>query len=238
MERLTRDLLENNTQTLLNYAFSDHLYTGDEKGRVLLAYAGDSEDMDLCEYVSKLAREKGCNMTPMNVMDGGCMECDCPVGILYVLGVQAAELHARLYAIEKILGDTYDLNKLKELWAAERSGALLYSPCNVGDSAFWLHNGVITDCIVTRIQRNRTGLFLALKSRKGSHGLFRADLCMEKNVFLTREGAEAAAAGRVVPASDLYDEDGGEIAAETDHAADSPTWKGRLKQTFMKGAEE
>lgn len=166
MERLTRDLLENNTQTLLNYAFSDHLYTGDEKGRVLLAYAGDSEDMDLCEYVSKLAREKGCNMTPLNVMDGGCVECDCPVGILYVLGVQAAELHARLYAIENILGDTYDLNKLEELWATE-----------------------------------------------------------------------ATVAGRVVTASDLYDEDGGEITGETACAAE-PTWKERFLRTFQKGAEE
>ena len=50
--------------------------------------------------------------------------------------------------------------------------------------------------------------------------------------------AEAAAAGLVVPASDLYDEDGGEIAGESDPAAESPAWQGRLMQTFMKGAEE
>ena len=109
MERLTKDLLQTNTEFLLNYAYA-------EDSRVHLGYAGDQEDKDLCEYVSEIAKElKGCDLSPQDVMDGGCLECDCPVGILYTAAVQAAELHARLHEIEDILGDTYDLARLREM---------------------------------------------------------------------------------------------------------------------------
>ena len=75
------------------------------------------------EYVSKYAKETGCDVTLESVMDGdNCIECDCPVAILNVLGIQAAENNARLRMIEKILGNDYDLDRLRELVQADREG--------------------------------------------------------------------------------------------------------------------
>ena len=83
---------------------------------------------------------------------------------------------------------------LRDLLQAEQDGRLVVLPCKVGDAAYWLHNGIITECRVHRIQMNRTGLFICLKS-KVSHGAFRMD-SIGKTVFLTREEAEAALAGK------------------------------------------
>lgn len=85
-----------------------------------------------------------------------------------------------------------DINNLLEAWDA---GRLVVLPCKVGDTVYWLHNCFITECRVHRIQMNRTGLFICLKS-KVSHGAFRVDICLGKTVFLTREEAETALAGK------------------------------------------
>ena len=88
------------------------------------------------------------------------------------------------------LGEKLDIAHIRDLLQAERDGRLVVLPCKVGDAAYWLHNGIITECRVHRIQMNRTGLFICLKS-KVSHGAFRMD-SIGKTVFLTREEAEAA----------------------------------------------
>lgn len=108
MERLTRHKPENNTQTMLNFARA-------VDGRVKLAYAGCTENADLCEYIADKAADAGysCAPTPDEVMEGSCMECDCVFGILVNVATQAAELHARLMKIEDILGDAYDLEELR-----------------------------------------------------------------------------------------------------------------------------
>ena len=113
MDRLTTDTPETNLQTLLNYAFA-------KDQRVVLAYADGEDNIDLCEYISREASHRfGCNMTKDDVMDGGCGECDCPLTVLNITAVQAAELRGRLKMIEDILGDTYDLDHLRELLAAD-----------------------------------------------------------------------------------------------------------------------
>ena len=108
MERLTRHKPENNTQAMLNFARASD-------GRVKLAYAGCTENADLCEYIADKAADAGysCAPTPDEVMEGSCMECDCVFGILVNVATQAAELHARLMEIEDILGDTYNLEELR-----------------------------------------------------------------------------------------------------------------------------
>lgn len=93
MSRLTTDNPTNNIEALLNFARA-------ENGRVVLSYANGEEEKDLCEYVAEVAREKGCNLTSVGVMNGSCLECDCELAILYVVAVQAAELRARLKAYE------------------------------------------------------------------------------------------------------------------------------------------
>ena len=85
--------------------------------------------------------------------------------------------------------------RLRELAVADQGGRVIVLPCEVGHAAYWVHNGIITDCRINRIQVNRKGVFLCLKSTK-SHGAFRVDTCLGKTVFLTREEAEKALAER------------------------------------------
>ena len=100
----------------------------------------------------------------------------------------AANLHAILR-----LGDGMTLMRLRELAVADQEGRVVVLPCEVGHAAYWVHNGIITDCRINRIQANRKGVFLCLKSTK-AHGAFRVDVCLGETVFLTREEAEKALA--------------------------------------------
>ena len=84
-----------------------------------------------------------------------------------------------------------DVDRMKELAEADRAGRLVVLPCKVGDTVYWVHGAVITECKVHRIQKNRNGLYICLKSKK-SHGAFRTDLSIGKTVFLTRKEAEKA----------------------------------------------
>ena len=87
------------------------------------------------------------------------------------------------------------ISRLVELAEADKDGRVIVLPCEVGHEAYWVHNGIITDCSINRIQVSRNGVFLCLKSKK-SHGAFRVDTCLGKTVFLTREEAEKALAER------------------------------------------
>jgi hypothetical protein len=61
--------------------------------------------------------------------------------------------------------DTSKAERIRELLKADKDGRLVVLPCKVGDTVYWLHNGFITECRVHRIQMNRTGLFICLKSK-------------------------------------------------------------------------
>ena len=87
----------------------------------------------------------------------------------------------------------YSISRMVELICADQEGRVIVLPCEVGHAAYWVHNGIITDCRINRIQVNRKGVFLCLKSTK-SHGAFRVDTCLGKTVFRTREEAEKALA--------------------------------------------
>ena len=96
--------------------------------------------------------------------------------------------------IEKGLSEGgFSTSRMVELMCADKEGRVIVLPCEVGHAAYWVHNGIITDCRINRIQVNRNGVFLCLKSTK-SHGAFRIDTCLGKTVFLTREEAEKALA--------------------------------------------
>ena len=83
------------------------------------------------------------------------------------------------------------LDRLRDLLAAEKDGRLVVLPCKVGDSGAWVHNGTMTPVHVHRIQINKRGTFLVLKSTV-VHGAFPVDQ-IGKTVFLPRAEAEAAA---------------------------------------------
>ena len=92
---------------------------------------------------------------------------------------------------ETLSGCGYSISRMVELMKADKDGRVLILPCKVGDMAYWVHNGVITGCHVYRIQVNRKGTFVFLKSTI-SHGGFRTDACLGKTVFLSRKEAEKA----------------------------------------------
>ena len=98
-----------------------------------------------------------------------------------------AEALDRLAAYE----DAGPIDRLLELAEADKDGRLVVLPCKVGDAVYWVHGAVITECKVYRVQKNRKGLYICLKSNV-SHGAFRADLSIGKTVFLNREEAEEA----------------------------------------------
>ena len=92
---------------------------------------------------------------------------------------------------ETLSGCDYSISRMVDLMKSDKDGRVLILPCKVGDMAYWVHNGVITGCHVYRIQVNRKGTFVFLKSTI-SHGGFRTDACLGKTVFLTRAEAEKA----------------------------------------------
>ena len=94
--RLTTDNPLGNYDALMNFAYA-------KGGQVLLRYANNQENMDLCDYVSFHAKD--CDLSPQDVLDGACLECDdfyCPLGRAYFASVQAAELRGRLKMYEDL----------------------------------------------------------------------------------------------------------------------------------------
>ncbi len=89
-----------------------------------------------------------------------------------------------------------EINHLQDLLQAEHDGRIAVLPCKVGDAVYWMHDGVITECYINRVQINRNGVFIHIKSKKDKvpHGAFNAKINIGKTVFLTREEAEAAIA--------------------------------------------
>lgn len=120
MERLTKKNPETNLERLLNFAIA-------EDKQVVLDYG--FEKKPLVQVVAEKAKSMDCDATEQAVMyEGQCMECDCAVALMNMLGIQAAELHARLSLIEDILGNVYDLDRLRELAQADRDGRCVVLP--------------------------------------------------------------------------------------------------------------
>lgn len=111
----------------------------------------------------------------------------------------------RLAAIEDILGDTYDLDRLRELVEADKAGRCVVLPCKVGDRVFVLHNAkgsvpFVTSAVVAgmhvRDERAKCGQprreYLVVRSNGYSKHITIDKI--GKTVFITREAAEAALA--------------------------------------------
>ena len=104
--RLTTDNPLGNFDALMNYAYA-------KDGNVLIRYANNQENMDLCDYIAHHAK-CDCAINAQEVLDGACLECDdfyCPLGRAYFASVQAAELRGRLKMYEDLAEQAL---KLKE----------------------------------------------------------------------------------------------------------------------------
>ena len=103
---------------------------------------------------------------------------------------QTGEAAYRLAIIEDILGNDYDLDRLRELVEADRDGRCVVIPCKIGDTLY-------------RIQKFKRGKnwrkeaeyirTVELNKNNFWRVVFEGEL--GKTVFLTREAAEAALKG-------------------------------------------
>lgn len=101
-----------------------------------------------------------------------------------------AECLARLAAIEDILGDEYDLDKLMELVQAKRKGRCIVLPCKKGDTVWRIvHDAAphITKDRCTDIKYENRDIWVHLIGDRVMGGWN-----FGKLLFLTREDAEAA----------------------------------------------
>lgn len=187
MERLTKKNPGTNLERLLNFAIA-------KDKQVVLDYG--FEKKPLVQVVVEKAKSMDCDATEQAVMyEGKCMECDCAVALMNMLGIQAAELHARLSLIEDILGNVYDLDRLRELVKADRDGRCVVMPCKLHDKVFFVENGCVKETEVDSFHNWTSGRWkISIHTdRMFDHWKgYEIDFSgIGKTVFLTREEAEA-----------------------------------------------
>ena len=179
LKRLTTDNPKRNFEILMNYAYA-------KNNRTHLSYAGGKNDVDLCEYVSDLAKAKGYNFSPEFIMEDGLFHnCDDDFAILYYCAVQAAELRARLKLYE---------DKLE-------NGTLIELPCKVGDTVYVIYDKYVTTAKVLAIYIDQIGGMFDLRIKTndetatGFKTVIDTNNYTFENVFFTKEEAEKALEG-------------------------------------------
>ena len=111
------------------------------------------------------------------------------------LGQWKNEALIRLSKIEDILGDEYDLDRLKELVQADKEGRCVLLPCKVGDKLYKIsENGVkevVVQSIVFMLSHTVNHLTVHVANERGAMTEIETK-DFGKTVFLTLEEAEAA----------------------------------------------
>ena len=107
----------------------------------------------------------------------------------------AVSAWVRLADIEDILGDDYDLDRLKELVEADREGRCVVLPCKIGDTVYDILMGKITEKAIISIHfllsKSVNHLCLQAINNRGALTTIETEN-LGKTVFYTREEAEAA----------------------------------------------
>ena len=104
---------------------------------------------------------------------------------------EATAIVDRLAAIEDILGDTYDLDHLRELVEADREGRCVVLPCKIEDDVYInLLGKTLPFSVISIFQMASTPTFKAMHGVRLCY-IFKAD-DVGKTVFRTREAAEQA----------------------------------------------
>lgn len=105
------------------------------------------------------------------------------------------DMASRLASIENILGDDYDLDRLKELVEADREGRCVVLPCKIGDTIYDIQMGKITEKTIISIPflLSKSVNHLCLHAINIRNAITTIDTeNLGKTVFLAREEAEAA----------------------------------------------
>ena len=104
------------------------------------------------------------------------------------------DMASRLALIENILGDDYDLDRLRELAQADRDGRCVVVPVKLGQPVYCLQD-YFNDATMKSEKRVKCRLvdFVPVASKMfETNGLIYQFSEIGKTVFLTREEAEAA----------------------------------------------
>ena len=105
----------------------------------------------------------------------------------------------RASQIESILGDDYDLDRLRELVEADQEGRCVVLPCKLHDKVFFIENGCVKETEVDAFHNWTSGLWKISThtDRMFDHWKgYEIDFAgIGKTVFLTREAAEDALKG-------------------------------------------
>lgn len=126
-----------------------------------------------------------------------CAKCNQEVTTGYVLCDRCYKKMdgIREDSIKEILGDNYDLDRLKELVQADREGKCVLLPCKVGDKLYKIsENGVkevVVQSIVFMLSHTVNHLTVHVANERGAMTEIETK-DFGKTVFLTREEAEAA----------------------------------------------
>ncbi len=98
----------------------------------------DYQDVTLVQWIKWAAEEHGLNIEAENAeslgdemydaLQDGTETVEGIVGLLHAAAIQAAEMRERLKLIEDILGDDYDLDRLREMVEADREGRCRIHP--------------------------------------------------------------------------------------------------------------
>lgn len=100
----------------------------------------------------------------------------------------------RLKQIEDILGEDYDLDRLKELVEADRDGRCIVLPCKVGDKVYCIQS-YFNDAKMRSEKKVKCRIVDFVQSFPDlfeCYGMIYRFEDIGKTVFLTREEAEAA----------------------------------------------
>lgn len=126
-------------------------------------------------------------------------------GVVMIYAPSTRDASERLCAFEDILGDDYDLDRLKWLIESDKAGMFIAIPCKVGDKVYVITNKggrllsgkEIVECQVNTMWVKSDGITIGYSCRgrysNGNHYIgnfvFKS---IGKTVFLTKKEAEAA----------------------------------------------
>ena len=170
-----------------------------ENGKGYIRSGGaDNQDIEEITWIREAAKNIGaelcskdgeglCDELYDNLMYG-IEEPEGVVAYLYLAALQAIEMRRRLKKIEDILGDTYDLDRLRELVQADREGRCVVLPCKLGNKVYFpLLGRIIKKTVYSIVTFSNSQRIYC----NGTSEFFRPEN-FGKTVFLTRAAAEKA----------------------------------------------
>lgn len=166
----------------------------------------DNQDIEMMDWIQAAAKNIGAELCSKGG-EGLCDElydnlqygietAEGVIAYLYLAVLQAIEMRGRLKDIEDILGDEYDLDRLRELVQADREGRCVVLPCKLHDKVFFIENGYVKETEVDSFRNWTSGRWKISThtDRMYEHWKgYEIDFSgIGKTVFLSREDAEKA----------------------------------------------